>query len=183
MKVAPLVSLAAAVGVMGRWKRGRVGANEAAKRRGGMLVKPALNVYSFNTKLRAEVKEKGTGVTMFDLLDFCADRVGLEGIDATGYYFPGYPDAPPDAYLYSFKKRAYELGVSIVGTGTRNTFITADKTVRADGVTHIKQWVEVASRLGATVLRVFADDLVRNESWKKAGAGCGAWGCGGVGGG
>lgn len=142
-------------------------ANEPIKRRGGMSVKPALNVYSFNSQLRAAAKAGGKGLSMFDLLDFCADQ-GLDGIDATGYYFPNYPDAPPDSYLYDFKKRACELGIGIVGTGTRNTFITTDKALRDEGVKHIKLWVEVASRLGAPVLRVFADDLVRNESWKKA---------------
>ncbi len=165
LKSAPLVPLAAAT-VLGL-RPAQAEALEPVKRRGGTAVKPALNVYSFNSRLLAGVRKQGNGITMFDLLDFCADQ-GLEGIDATGYYFPGYPDAPPDSYLYAFKRRAYELGIGIVGTGTRNTFITADKALRAEGVKNIKLWVEVASRLGASVLRVFADDLVRHESWKKA---------------
>jgi sugar phosphate isomerase/epimerase len=165
LKTAPLLPLAAAA-VVG-FKPSLARANTPVKRVGGSAVKPALNVYSFNSQLRAGVKTSGDGVTMFDLLDFCAEQ-GLDGIDATGYYFPGYPEVPPDAYLNDFKKRAYELGIGIVGTGTRNTFITTDRELRAAGVTHIKQWVEVAARLGAPVLRVFADDLVRNESWKKA---------------
>ena len=147
-------------------------ANEPVKRHGGFSVKPALNVYSFNSQLpnanRSSTKPaRANSITMFDMLDFCADQ-GLDGIDATGYYFPNYPDAPPDSWLYDFKKRACQLGVGIVGTGTRNTFITPDKALRDEGVKHIKLWVEVASRLGAPVLRVFADDLVRNEPWKKA---------------
>jgi sugar phosphate isomerase/epimerase len=165
LKSAPLLPLATAVAL--GLKSSSAAANEPIKRLGGSAVKPALNVYSFNSQLRAGVKNAGDGVTMFDLLDFCAEQ-GLDGIDATGYYFPNYPEVPPDAYLNDFKRRAYELGIGIVGTGTRNTFITADKALRAEGVKHIKQWVEVACRLGAPVLRVFADDLVRNESWKKA---------------
>ena len=157
------MAVAAVVGLRSETAR----ANEPVKRLGGTFVKPALNVYSFNSRLNAGVKKAGDGFTLFDLLDFCAAQ-GLEGIDATGYYMPGYPDAPPDVYIYEFKRRAYELGVGIVGTGTRNYFITADKALRAEGVKHIKLWVEVASRLGAPVLRVFADDLVRRESWKKA---------------
>jgi sugar phosphate isomerase/epimerase len=165
LKTAPLLPLAtaAALGL----RPTTASANEPEKRVGGASVKPALNVYSFNSELRAGQKKDGDGVTMFELLDFCAEH-GLEGIDATGYYFPGYPEVPPDSYINDFKRRAYTLGIGIVGTGTRNTFITADKTARAKDVEHIKQWVEVASRLGAPVLRVFADDLVRNESWKKA---------------
>ena len=170
LKTGALLSAAATIG-FGPLGRASF-ANEPIKRRGGMSVKPALNVYSFNSQLpnanRSSTKPaRASSVTMFDLLDFCADQ-GLDGIDATGYYFPGYPDAPPNDWLYNFKKRACELGIGIVGTGTRNTFITSDKALRAEGVKHIKLWVEVASRLGAPVLRVFADDLTRNEPWKKA---------------
>jgi len=165
IKTTALLSVAAAAGLCGIPEPAL--ANEPVKRHGGISVKPALNVYSFNTQLRASANGTGKSLTMFDLLDFCADQ-GLDGIDATGYYFPNYPAAPPDSYIYDFKKRACELGVGIVGTGTRNTFITPDKALRADGVKHIKMWVEVASRLGAPILRVFADDLVRNEPWKTA---------------
>jgi len=167
LKTGALLSAAAVAGGLAVTPRLAL-ANEPVKRQGGMSVKPALNVYSFNTQLRAASKAAdGKGLTMFDLLDFCADH-GLDGIDATSYYFPNYPDAPPDSYLYDFKKRACQLGVAIVGTGTRNYFITTDKALRDNGVKHIKMWVEIASRLGAPVLRVFADDLTRNEPWKKA---------------
>lgn len=165
LKSTPLLPLAAA-SVLGL-RPGAVRANEPVKHIGGSFVKPALNVFSFNSRLLAGVKNEGNGTTLLELLDFCA-KEGLEGIDATGYYMPGYPDAPPDAYIYEFKRRAYELGIGIVGTGTRNYFITADKALRAEGIKNIKLWVEVASRLGAPVLRVFADDLARRGSWKKA---------------
>lgn len=142
-------------------------ASEPVQRRGGPLMKPALNAYSFNSRMVGGPKKRTEGLTMFDLLDFCAEH-GLEGLDATGYYFPGYPEVPPDDFLHAFRRRAYELGIGIVGTGTRNEFVTADKAHRAEGVQHIKRWVEVAARLGVPVLRVFADHMIRNESWKKA---------------
>jgi sugar phosphate isomerase/epimerase len=152
-------------------------ANDPIKRPGHFSVKPALNVYSFNSQLPSGVRSanprsstqpaRAASVTLFDLLDFCATH-NLDAIDATGYYFPNYPDAPPDSWLYDFKKRACQLGVDILGTGTRNTFITPDKSLRDEGVKHIKLWVEIASRLGAPILRVFADDLTRNQSWKVA---------------
>lgn len=165
LKTAPLLPLAAA-GAFGL-RPETAEANEPVKRIGGTFVKPALNVYSFNSRLSAGNKKEANGITLFDLLDFCAEH-GLEGIDATGYYFPGYPNVPPESYVHEFKRRAYELGIGIVGTGTRNYFISADKALRAEGVKNIKEWVGVASLLGASVLRVFADDLVRHESWTKA---------------
>jgi sugar phosphate isomerase/epimerase len=48
----------------------------------------------------------------------------------------------------------------------RNNFTTADAAVRKEGVDHIKQWVEVAARLGAPVVRVFADTQMRAQNWQ-----------------
>ncbi|HEY6391414.1 MAG TPA: sugar phosphate isomerase/epimerase family protein, partial [Bryobacteraceae bacterium] len=89
----------------------------------------------------------------------------------TGYYFPGYPAVPDNAYVDNLKRRAADLGVGISGTGVRNNFTTSDKTVRDAGVKHIKEWVEVAARLGAPVLRVFADTQMRNQTWESVSGG------------
>src|SRR5437868_70664 len=53
-------------------------------------------------------------------------------------------------------------------TGVRNNFTTADKSVRDAGVQHIKEWIEVAARLGAPVLRVFADTQMKAQTWETA---------------
>lgn len=125
-------------------------------------LKVALNAYSFARALNDRLKGRGAGMTLFDLLDFCVQH-DFEAIDATGYYFPGYGSiregtkgVPTDAYVYEFKRRAFELGIAISGTGVQNDFATADKEKRAIDVHHVKQWVEVAAKLGAPVLRVFA---------------------------
>ena len=62
-------------------------------------------------------------------------------------------------------KKPTDLGVGISGTGVRNNFTTADKSVRATGVQHIKEYVEVAAKLGAPVIRVFADTQMRTQTW------------------
>jgi hypothetical protein len=59
------------------------------------------NLYSFNEPLT-----KGT-MTLEEALDFCAE-LGFDAADPTGYYFPGYPEAPPDRYLYDSRKRRLE---------------------------------------------------------------------------
>jgi len=125
-----------------------------ARRRGGPKLKTSLNAYSFSDALTA-TGGKPASMTLFDLLDFCADQ-NFDAIDPTGYFFPGYPKVPTDAYIASFKRRAFELGLGISGTGIRNNFATADKTVRATGVQLAKDWIEVAAKLGAPVIRVFA---------------------------
>jgi sugar phosphate isomerase/epimerase len=47
-----------------------------------------------------------------------------------------------------------------------NNFTTADADARAKDVEWIKQWVEVAAKLGAPVLRVFADTQMRAQTWE-----------------
>src|SRR5262249_5703563 len=112
----------------------------------------------------------GPGVTLAQVLEFAAKN-RFDGFDATGYFFPGYPAAPPDSYVDSFKKRAADLGIGISGTGVRNNFTTSDKSVRDAGVRHIEEWVEVAARLGAPVIRVFADTQMRSQTWQTVAKG------------
>jgi len=141
------------------------------KRARGPLLKVSLNAYSFSKLLNDKVKRHAaTGIDLFELVDFCAKH-NFDGIDATGYFFPGYPAVPSDDYVNELKRRAFELGVGISGTGVRNNFTQPDKTKRAADVQHIKEWVEVASRLGAPVLRVFADTQMKDLSWEQVAKG------------
>lgn len=123
---------------------------EAGKvaRRPGVHLKLALNAYSFDRMLRA-----GT-MTLAQAVEYCAEHA-LDGIDTTGYYFPGYPKVPPDEYVYALKRTAFTNGVSISGTGVRNDFAQADAEARRRDVQMVKDWIEVASKLGAPVIRVF----------------------------
>ena len=66
-------------------------------------MKLSVNAYSFNRVLG-------------DAVDFCAGQ-RVPALDATGYYFPGYPEAPGDDYLFELKRWAYLNGVAISGTG------------------------------------------------------------------
>ncbi len=109
----------------------------------------ALNAYSFNKPLRAGE------VTLYDLVDFCAEN-GLDALDSTGYYFPGYPNVPPDDYIYGLKKKAFINGVDINGTGVRNDFALTDAESRKKDVQLVKDWIGVARKLGASIVRVFA---------------------------
>ena len=137
-------------------------AAEPIKRCGGPMLKLSLNAYSFARLLNDNLRGRGKGMTLFELLDFCAEH-NFEAIDPTGYYFPGYGSVregnkgvPTDAYIRDFKRRAFELGLAISGTGVANDLATPDKAKRASEVKHIKDWVEVAAKLGAPVLRVFS---------------------------
>src|SRR4051794_10512793 len=118
-------------------------------RRSATHIKVGLNAYSFNRPLTA-----GT-MKLDDVIDYCAAQ-NIDGVDLTGYYFPGYPAVPPDDFLYAIKKRAYLNGVTISGTGVRNDFATADAAARKGHIDLVKNWIEAARKMGASVVRVFS---------------------------
>jgi len=122
-------------------------------------LKPSLNAYSFNDLLtgKGQKDEKPT-LTLFELMDWCATQ-NIDAIDLTGYYFPGYPEVPSDEYIYELKRKAYKLGIDISGTGIRNNFASPDPAVRAVDVKRAKQWIIVAEKLGAPVIRLFAGEI------------------------
>ena len=140
---------------------------EPIKRSGGSHLKTSLNVYSFLELLNANLKDKTMGVDLFGVCDFCA-KCGFDAVDVTGYFFPGYPNAPQDKYLISIKRHAFNLGLGISGTGVRNDFTAADKAVRAEGVQRLKTWIEVAAKLGAPTVRAFADSQPPFKNWQEA---------------
>ena len=112
-------------------------------------LKTSLNAYSFNKPLR-----DGT-MSIDELIEFCADT-GFEGVDITAYYFKGYPQVPPDEYLFDIKRKAFKAGIEITGTGVRNDFTIADKTKREQEVQLVKNWIEASAKIGASVLRIFS---------------------------
>ena len=112
-------------------------------------VKLSCNLYSFNEPLM-------TGqMTLDQVLTFCAD-LGFDAVDPTAYYFPNYPTLPDDRYVYQIKRNAFRLGLDISGTGVRNDFTLPDSARRTEQVELVRQWIGVAARLGAPVIRVFA---------------------------
>jgi sugar phosphate isomerase/epimerase len=108
----------------------------------------SLNCYSFNTPLRSGE------IDLFDVLEFCAAN-GIDAIDPTGYYFPGYPEVPDNEYISQFKRQAFLMGIDISGTGLRNDFTLSNAEKRKEEVVLVKKWIEAAAKLGAPTLRIF----------------------------
>ncbi len=115
----------------------------------GVKLKLALNAYSFDKPLRAG------SMTLEDVIHFCAQH-NVDALDATGYYFPGYPAVPPNEYVHNLKRTAFLNGVQLSGTGVRNDFAVADAAARKSDVQLVKNWIDVAVQLGAPVIRVFS---------------------------
>ncbi|MBN1417039.1 MAG: sugar phosphate isomerase/epimerase [Bacteroidales bacterium] len=143
-----------------------VSGQQPIERAGGSYVKTSLNAYSFNTLLREGMEDESKGITLFRLLDFCAEN-DFDAIDITGYYFPGYPEVPSDEYINNIKRRAFQLGLDISGTGVKNDFATPDAEKRAADVKMVKEWIDVAARLGAPVIRVFAGELPKGYEGRR----------------
>jgi sugar phosphate isomerase/epimerase len=162
---AALLPLAASAGAgLAGPSRAAAGAGVTpVKRAGGPRLKTSLNAYSFSKPLNDQLKGRAKGVSLLDLLDFCAGH-DIDALDPTGYFFPGYPKVPTDQYINNFKRRAFQLGVDVSGTGVRNNFAAPDKSARADDVRHVKEWVECAARMGAPVLRVFAGPVPQGHA-------------------
>jgi len=134
-------------------------AQQPIQRKGGSYVKVSLQAYAFN-KLLNDYNLRGVkGMSLYDLMDFCAEN-NFDAVDLTGYYFPGYPEKlPTDEFIYAIKKRAFELGLDISGTGVRNDFANPDPAKRAADVKHVKDWIDVAVKLGAPVVRIFSGTI------------------------
>lgn len=94
-------------------------------------------------------------MTLEEVVHYCAQH-SLDAIDATGYYFPGYPKVPSDETIHRLKRTAFVNGVSICGTGVRNDFSVPDAAARKRDVQMVKDWIEVAVKLGAPIIRVFS---------------------------
>jgi sugar phosphate isomerase/epimerase len=124
-------------------------------------LKISLNAYSFDKPLKA-----GT-MTIDDLLDYCA-KTGFDGVDITGYYFPGYPAVPPDDFIFKVKRKAFRLGVELGCTGVRNDFTWSDPDKRAVEKKLVKDWIVLAQKLGVPGVRIFSGNLSKeNFSWEE----------------
>lgn len=134
-------------------------AQRTVSRDGGVGARLSLNAYSFNQHLANHT------MTLFDVVDYCVQH-GIQAVDLTGYYFPDQPPnatgkTPPDEYIFKLKRKAFINGITISGTGVRNDFATPD-AARAKDVQMIKDWIEVASKLGAPVMRVYSGTGIPN---------------------
>ncbi|MBK5209899.1 MAG: sugar phosphate isomerase/epimerase, partial [Flavobacteriaceae bacterium] len=135
------------------------------ERKGKSSVKIGLNAYSFTKPLMNNVRGRDGGITLFDLIDWTAAQE-FDAIDLTAYFFPGYPEVPSDEYINSLKRYTFQQGLDISGIGVRNDFADPDPIKRAADVKHVKEWIDVAVKLGAPVIRVFSGPIPKGYEGK-----------------
>jgi sugar phosphate isomerase/epimerase len=129
-------------------------------------IKLSINWWSYYIPLYKHINGEEGGMSVFELLEECA-RLDVDAVDSTGYFFPGYPEVPERKFINEFKRRAFQLGLDISGTGIRNDFATADKVKREADVELTKRWIEAAAELGAPVIRVFAGHQPEGHTWEE----------------
>ena len=144
--------------------------NAEIRNTGTATVKISLNAYSFTKPLLnyAKGRSNGSVMTLFEFMDFAADQ-GFDAVDLTAYFFPGYPEVPSDEFIYNIKRYAFQQGLDISGTGVRNDFTNPDPMKRAADVKHVKEWIDVAAKLGAPVIRVFSGPIPEGyeDKWEE----------------
>jgi len=120
-------------------------------------LRAGLVAYSYRTQLAAKT------MTYEDLIRRIADW-GLDGLDCTVYWFP---DTSPQ-YLASLRKTAFKNGVHIYNAGVRVSLCQPTPELQAAEFEKIKQWVDVADRLGAGHIRVFGGQIPKGATEQQA---------------
>lgn len=102
-------------------------------------------------------------MTMEDFIRNAVD-LRLDGVDMTAYYFK----STDPAYLASLRHLAYKMAVPFSGAACGVSMVRADAGARAQALTEIKKWIDVADQLGASHLRVFAGKLPEGATLQQA---------------
>lgn len=124
-------------------------------------LRSALCAYSY----RIELANKS--LTYEDLIRIAADN-DVDGLDATVYWMPA--PIPDDAFLYSLKKTAYKSAVEIYSIAIRTDMCRPTVAEQNAEFEKVRQWVDVAAKLGAGHIRVFGGVVPKGATEDQAAA-------------
>jgi len=163
--------------------------------RGGpsMAIPPATKPIEYSGRLKPGLVamtfrgELESGQMTYEEVITQAAEWGLQGFDLTGYYLPPLlkfppgiasqmvsemvrqtPANPSSQWLASLRSTAYKNAVQIytIGTPVKMSHETAE--LRAKEVAFGKKWVDIADRLGAGQVRVFAGSIPKGATEEQA---------------
>jgi L-ribulose-5-phosphate 3-epimerase len=132
-----------------------VGAAQA--RRGKARLRSALCAYSFREALKAKT------MTYLDLVRLAVET-GIDGLDLTVYWFP----STDNDFLLPLKRLAYRSAVEIYSISVRTEMTQSAPEAQAKEVADVRQWVDVAERLGAGHIRVFGGRVPKGATEEQA---------------
>ena len=102
-------------------------------------------------------------MTYEDLIRVAVDT-GTDGLDMTVYWLP----STSNDYLLSLRRLAYRNRVEIYSIGTRIQLAQPAGPLRDKQFTELRQWVDVASTLGASHIRVFGAQRPKDATVEQA---------------
>lgn len=123
--------------------------------------KLSLAGYSFRKFL--DTPGKPGEMSLFDLADLCA-KLGLDAVEPTSYYFL----KDDDEFVYALKRKVYLLGLTISGMPIRDNFAQPDGPEFDAELANVRKWVDIAAKLGAPNMRVFAGKNPQSMSPEQA---------------
>lgn len=100
-------------------------------------------------------------------IELAAD-MGFDGVELLHVQM----DADSQAYLNQLKRKAFTLGLDLMGLSTHQTFVSPDEAVRKKNIEHTTKCLEIAYQLGIPTVRVNTgrwgtsknfDELMKNK--------------------
>lgn len=122
-------------------------------------LRTAICAYSYRDLLKAK------SMTYDDVIRLAVE-MGVDGLEATTYWFPNQDDS----FLLPLKRTAYRSAVDLYGIGINTNLCQADAQKRASEVEKIKSWVDTAEKLGARYMRVFGGPVPKEHTEQEAAA-------------
>ncbi|MEP7367211.1 MAG: sugar phosphate isomerase/epimerase family protein [Acidobacteriota bacterium] len=120
-------------------------------------LRTAICAYSFRTELGAKT------MSYNDLVDLAVD-LDVDGLDLTVYWFP----STSDEFLIPLRNYAFANGVEIPSISVRTNCCQPTAELRAKETQAIKDWVDVAVKLGAGHIRVFGGTVPKTSTEDEA---------------
>lgn len=120
-------------------------------------LRTAICAYSFRNELGSKK------MSYNDLVDLAVD-LDVDGLDLTVYWFPD----TTDAFLIPLRNYAFANGVEIPSISVRTNCCQPTAELRAKEIQTIKDWVNVAGKLGAGHIRVFGGTVPKTSTEDEA---------------
>jgi sugar phosphate isomerase/epimerase len=132
-------------------------ANAQTARVGKPRLRTAICAYSFRRQLESKA------MTYDDLVKLAVD-LDVDGLDLTVYWFP----STDDSFLLPLKRLAYKNGVEIYSISVRTDLCKPPGEVRDKQAAELRNWVDVAAKLGAGHIRVFGGTVPKGSTAEQA---------------
>lgn len=130
-------------------------------RSGKPRLRLGLAAYSMRDHLQGKLQP---AMTLHDFLEKAA-AWDVDAVELTSYYFP---DEITPAYVSGLKRHCHLLGLEVSTTPIRNTFTVPAGPARDKDVAHVKRWLQIASDLGSSAIRIFAGDAPKGTDEAQA---------------